>query len=261
MKEMESRVSKFPRELRHVGGSLVWEGLLRRLNLEFSEESRQNLLAANLLLKKYSEVVYVNHTSSMEDMELPVSMVLTFLTNTKRIIGPVAMQHYDPGRDWKNAVLLRLLKPLGIEIFPIVQPVGIDEKATMYSDEKTLQMSADLRTATTNAVRNPGTVFGITPEGTRSPNGRLLPARKGIGYLESYDPSDTLRYIPVAIVLKKFYSSPKIEVGQPLSLGEMNINNKTLPEDPKERAQILANAHMQRLAGMLPLEMRGVYKV
>lgn len=259
MKEMGDRLAGFPRELRHVAAVKAWEGFLRRMNLEFSGESRQNLVYANQLLKQNSMVVYVNHTSLMKDVELPVSMVLSFLTNTKRIIGPVAMRHYDPARDPISATLLRLLKPLGIEVFPIVQPESIDGGAIVYGDEQKRQMSTALRTVTVNAVRNPGTIFGIAPEGTRSKDGKLLSAKRGIGYLESYDPKHTMYYLPVAIVLEKFSDHPSIQVGEPLRLGEMNLELETLPKDPKERAQFLADVHMQRLADMLPQEMRGAY--
>lgn len=259
MKEMGERLTGFPREFRHKAAVSVWEGLLHRLNLEFSEESRQNLLAANELLRQNSVVVYLNHTAMMEDVALLVSMVLTYLTNAKRIIGPVAMKHYDPARDPINATLLRSLKVLGIETFPIVQPVDIDKHATVYSDRKIQRMRENLKIVTANAVRNPGTVFGITPEGTRSNDGKLLPAKKGIGYLESYDANDTLHYLPVALALEKYFNHPKIEVGLPLRLGEMNLEKSILPEDPKERAQFLVDVHMQRLVGMLPQEMKGVY--
>lgn len=228
-------------------------------NLEFSEESRQNLVDANQALSEHSLVIYVNHTSMVEDVGLPVTMVLSFLTNTKRIIGPVAMKHYDPARDPVNAVLLRMLKTIGIEIYPIVQSEDIDGNAAAYGVEKTQQLSTDVRNAMADAVTNPGTVFGITPEGTRSRDGRLIRAKKGIGYLANYDPEHTLYYLPVAIVLEKFSDHPSIRVGRPLRLDEMNLDLHTLPDDPRDRAQYLADVHMQRLADLLPREMRGEY--
>jgi 1-acyl-sn-glycerol-3-phosphate acyltransferase len=259
MKETEAEPANLPREIRRVIAAGVWEGLLRGLHLEFTEESRRNLFEANELLKNNSMVVYINHTSMMEDVELPVSMVMAFLTNTRRIVGPIAMKHYDPARDWKNAVLLRFLKPLGVEIFPIVQPENVDANAEVYGDEEKRQMSIRLRAVMADAVKSPGTVIGLTPEGTRSKKGTLLPARGGIGYLESYDTDQTLRYLPVVIVLKKYSDRPKIQAGKPLSLGEMGLEKNMLPADPKERARFLADLHMERLAGMLPPSMRGAY--
>ncbi len=260
MRENEAGLGGSLREFRRAAAGKVWEGLLRRLNLEFSEESRQNILSANELLKENSVVFYISHTS-MTDAELAVPMVFNFLTNAKRIIGPAAMKHYDPARDFKSAMLLRALKPLGIQILPIVQPEDKDStNANIYSDKRSQRMSANLRIITENVMKLPGSVYGIAPEGTRSDNGALLPAKKGIGYLEAYDQADKLRYLPVAIVYGKFSNHPKIEVGKPLSLGEMNLEKSSLPKDPKERAQYLADVHMQRLADMLPPEMRGVYR-
>jgi len=258
MKETAGKLG-FSRELRHLAASKICESLLRKLNLEFSEESHQNLLETNKLLAQHSVIIYINHTSMLVDVELPISMVLTHLTNAKRIVGPVAMKHYDPSRDKKNAMFLRLLKPLGIEVFPIVQPKSIDEDAIGYSGEEKQSLSADLKVAITNAVNFPGKVLGITPEGTRSKNGKLLPARTGIGYLESYDPNNSLRYLPIAIILERFSNCPKFEVGKPFGLGELNIEKGTLPEDPKKRARTLTDMHMLRLASMLPPEMRGAY--
>ena len=259
---MGERLAGFPRELRHRAAVKVWERLLRNLNLEFSEESRQNLLAANQLLKQNSVVFYINHKSLKKDAALSVSMVLAFLTNAKQIIGPAAMGRYDPSRDLKNAILLRALRPLGIQILPIARPEEIDKlDATRYSEEEKKQMRTDLRIATEEAVRNPGTVFGIAPEGTsKSLDGALLPARNGIGYLEAFDPDDNLVYLPVAYDYGISSGHPKIQVGKPLSLREMNLEKSMLPEDSKERAQFLTTVHMKRLADMLPAEMRGVYK-
>ena len=120
-------------------------------------------------------------------------------------------------------------------------------------------MSNKLKEATINAVRNPGSVFGITPEGTRNENGMLLPAKKGIGHLEGYDPDHSLYYLPIALVLPKYSQHPKIEVGEALKLNEIIPDLRALPEDPKIRAQVLTDTHMQRLAQMLPEKMRGVY--
>ena len=97
--------------------------MLERNNLEFNSSSRQNLTGANEILKEGSLVVYLNHTTQKEDVLLSVSIGFNFLTNAKRIIGPAAMRHYDLFRDPKHAIPLRILKPISIEFFPIVQPV------------------------------------------------------------------------------------------------------------------------------------------
>jgi hypothetical protein len=248
-----------PKELRRKAASFVWEEMLDRNNLEFSASSQQNLTDANQLLKESSLVAYLNHSTQKEDVIISVVLAFNYLTNAKRIIGPAAMRHYDLFRDPKHAIPLRMLKPLGIEFFPIVQPLEIDKNAGVYNDERTQKMSNKLKEATMEAVRNPGSIFGITPEGTRNDNGALINARRGIGYLESYDPDHSLYYLPVALVLPSFSNNPKIEVGKALKLNEIIPDLKELPDNPKIRAQFLTDIHMQRLARMLPEEMRGVY--
>jgi hypothetical protein len=260
MKETEGRFGGISWELRHLAAIPVWEGLLRGIGLEFSQKSRQHLFKANELLRDNPVLIYANHSSMEEDVALTVSMGLTYLTNTRRIIGPAAMKHYDYSRDRKNAMLLRLLKPLGgIEFLPMVQPETIDSNAAKYGKEEVEEMRTTLRTEMENIVSSPRTIFGITPEGTRSEDGKLIRVRLGIGYFESYDMYDRIRYLPVAIVLPKCSSQPKIEIGEPLSLAETDLDKNNLPADPKTRAQFVADFHMTRLAEMLPPEMRGVY--
>ena len=245
------KVTHFAHELRHIAAAKMWNRLLQQLGLEFSEESQRNLIHANNLLKDNSLVVYINHTS-MKDAELAISMVFSFLTNAKRIIGPAGMKHYDINRDPKNAMLFRLLKSLGITILPIAQQD--DDRDYGYVEE---QMRTKLRDTTKSTMELPGSVDGIAPEGTRSRDGKLLQAKRGIGFLDGYNPG--LFYLPVAIAYREFSGQPSIFVGKPLCLKDMIAEETELPNEPKEKAQFLADLHMQRLAGMLPEHMRGFY--
>jgi 1-acyl-sn-glycerol-3-phosphate acyltransferase len=119
--------------------------------------------------------------------------------------------------------------------------------------------------ADTQALRNASThlqnggILGISPEGTRSQTGGLIPAKTGVAYL-----ADRVQVplIPVAITgtWKAFRKiillrRPRITVrfGKPFTLP---------PLDRQDRAKSLRNNTdeiMSRIATLLPPEYRGVY--
>ncbi len=104
-----------------------------------------------------------------------------------------------------------------------------------------------------------GGVLGISPEGTRSQTGKLIPAKTGVAYLAdraqvSIVPvgvSGTWKAIPKIITLRR----PRITIhfGKPFTLP---------PLDREDRATSLRNNTdeiMCRIAALLPSEYRGVY--
>jgi 1-acyl-sn-glycerol-3-phosphate acyltransferase len=107
-------------------------------------------------------------------------------------------------------------------------------------------------------VQNGG-ILGISPEGTRSPNGALIPAKTGVAYL-----ADIARVpiIPVAITgthngLRRAFTlqRPRIIVrfGKPFTLPPLDRRNRD--------ASLACNTDeiMCRIAVMLPAEYYGVY--
>jgi hypothetical protein len=231
-----------------------WEEIRKKQGFEFSSESQDNLRKFNSVLADHSAVIYVNHTKKT-DVAIGASLLLS-LSNTKRIIAPVGMRHYDLKRDPLSGMSLRFLKIFNAHAIPVVQ---IDDK-TDYGKKKQ-EMIDRLKRETSKLIGLAGSVYGITPEGTRSLNGTLLRAKKGIGYLEGYD-SETY-YLPAAIIYKNQTQPPQLPeviIGQPLQLRNIVPNNIVLPEDPQERAQTLADLHMRRLAKLMPENLRGVYK-
>ena len=119
--------------------------------------------------------------------------------------------------------------------------------------------------ADTRAVRNAtehlkrGGVLGISPEGTRSPTGGLIPAKTGGAYLADragvpivpIGVTGTWRAIPKVLLLQR----PRITVcfGQPFSLPPVSRENRSAALQ-KNTDEIMA-----RIAALLPPEYRGVY--
>jgi len=231
------------------GSTFVWNLLRNKLNLEFSQESQTNINRLNELLLTHPAVVYINHTSKLDAL-MAVSMVLSQLTNAKNILGPVGMKHYDWRRDPVSAGFLRLLKYMNIRALPIVQ---VDDKVD-YGERQRLMIENLKRE--TEIIREPGSVYGIVPEGTRSKDGSLLKANKGIGYLGGYG---EIFYLPVVFIYQKPAPKQGIILGEPLQLKDIIPQGMQLSQDPREKAQTIANLHMSRLAALMPYSLRGVY--
>jgi 1-acyl-sn-glycerol-3-phosphate acyltransferase len=119
--------------------------------------------------------------------------------------------------------------------------------------------------ADTHAVRaatehlKGGGVLGISPEGTRSPTGGLIPAKTGVAFLADRagvpivptGVTGTWRAIPEVLLLQR----PRITVrfGKPFTLPSVNRENRSAALQ-KNTDEIMA-----RIAALLPPEYRGVY--
>ena len=229
----------------------TWDLLQDVFGLEFSQESQVNVNKLNEKLKTGAGVIYINHTSS-KDVPVVISLIRSQLTNTKQLFGPVSMKHYDFRRRPVSAVVLRSLKLLGIQPLPIVQV----SDARDYG-EKRREMLEALKLETEN-MKQPGSVYGIAPEGTRNKkDGTLQRANRGIGYLEQY--GREIHYLPLVIMSKKHSDLFSVLAGEPLQLDNIIPTNLILPLDKKERAQTIADLHMERMADLMPEELRGVY--
>lgn len=233
----------------------IWDRMRDKHNFEpLSEQSLQNLARANEHLKQGALVVYLNHTST-NDAPVAISLVLSHLTNARRFMGPAGMKHYDLSRDPKNAVLLRALRLLNIHAMPVVQHDDLEH----YPPEKRERLLTNLKRKAQNLLSKPGSIYGITPEGTRNrETGTLLRARPGIGKLQKY--SHNLTYLPIAITYAQHSEQPQVVIGAPERLGDLvNVFDVMLPQEENERAQAIADLLMYNLSLLMPESLRGVY--
>ena len=104
-----------------------------------------------------------------------------------------------------------------------------------------------------------GGLLGIAPEGTRSKNGGLLPAKSGVAYLAS---KSQAKIVPIAITgTENAWSSlmklrrPKIKIifGAPFELPPIDRSRRELD------LQSNTDEIMCRIAALLPEKYRGVY--
>jgi 1-acyl-sn-glycerol-3-phosphate acyltransferase len=105
------------------------------------------------------------------------------------------------------------------------------------------------------ALLRQGQLFGIYPEGTRSPDGRLYRARPGVGWLAL---NSGLPVIPVAMfgtdrVLPPGHSVPRlgkvrIKIGKPLTFGARTGDEGTgRPEAPAKLRRAIADDVLQAI--------------
>jgi 1-acyl-sn-glycerol-3-phosphate acyltransferase len=147
-------------------------------------------------------IIASNHLSLVDSIFLPLvlSRPLTFAAKSEYFTGK------RPGQR-VAAVYLRATRQLSVD------------RADTRAAQETLQAALDLLRA--------GELFGIYPEGTRSPDGRLYRGRTGVGYLAL---ASGLPVIPVAMigtdrVLAPGHTIPSlhrvaIRVGEPLTFEE-----------------------------------------
>jgi hypothetical protein len=249
-----------PRDLDHQRlrarvAEAIFNFACRRNHMEISENSIFHLHKFNEVLKKGSAVVYINHVG-MADFTVASPMVI-MLPATRRFLGPIAMKHYDFRRDPATAAAFRLFRLAGIYASPVVQP----NDTASYTVEAQMRMSRNLHTETARLLQMPGTVYGIPPEGTRSKDGILKRAQRGIGHLESVvGKGMKLTYMPVGLVYAPHMSdTPEICVGSPFTLNELFPSRTVFSKRPKERDQQVTDVLMLKLAEMLPQGSRGAY--
>jgi 1-acyl-sn-glycerol-3-phosphate acyltransferase len=104
-----------------------------------------------------------------------------------------------------------------------------------------------------------GGLLGISPEGTRSPSGALIPAKTGVAYLADVA---QVPIIPVAITgthngIKRAFTLQRprftLRFGCPFSLPP--VNRRSRETDLKLNTDEI----MCRIAAMLPTELYGIY--
>lgn len=215
-------------------------------------EDEENLALLRDHLRRHSAVVYFNHLF-LGDGPLVIAFLLDALGDSIRAISAVeSRKHYDFRRDPVNASILRLARPLGIRLFPVVQHYDRDS----YSFAERIRWLRKLVKGAREVLGQPGGIVIIAPEGTRSPDGALQKAQSGIAHLDRY--GNSVRFFPVAIIPRdnfgrgvSFGSVFELKTGRPFLAREI------LPETPEGLS--LADGMMLRLARLLPERMRGFY--
>lgn len=133
----------------------------------------------------------------------------------------------------------------------LLNRVGVIWVRRGYADRTALQ-------AALTALRA-GVMLGVAPEGTRSPNGRLQPAKAGIAFLAT---KANVPIVPAAVINTDRAFSQLCRLRRPRLTLKIGPPFRLPPLTPQLRSTQL-RAHtdeiMLRLAALLPPRHRGVY--
>lgn len=113
-----------------------------------------------------------------------------------------------------------------------------------------------------------GHVLAVFPEGTRSPDGRLQPAKDGVAVLASRSGAtvvpigvgDSDRLWPKGKRLPRFTPSVTVRIGEPFRLDEaLSIADPDAARDRRLAKEAGTRLIMRRIAALLPARQRGAY--
>jgi hypothetical protein len=246
------RISKGQEIFRGVALKII-EGLYPYKLRGPEDESNIHILKEKLESGE-SAVVMFNHTF-LGDPAVAIRELFKYLDISTGISAPGSRKHYDPGRYPIDAAIMRLSKPFGIELVPVVQHYDRES----YNRVEALGGFRELIKIASGTLNQPGQLLVIAPEGTRGKQGSnrtLIRAQNAIRHFKNYNPN--IWYFPMAIIPEKedygfgFFGKGEVRAGRPFQARD--IEQQDIPQGLK-----LADAIMLRIAELLPPEMRGFY--
>jgi hypothetical protein len=247
-------------------GLAEWATKQGLYEFQFYGETEANINLLREHLKEGSMVFYINHFGFDDEAIVAAFLMNNFGDLISRIGGPVSKKHYDGRECYKSptnllhALALRAGPLLGVEETPVVQhyDTGYEEAVAQNSRRQFFKSALEI-------LSTPGGVVFIAPEGRISPTGTLLPAQAGIGMLAKLCRKKELPvcFVPLAIVAEgrvgrwfNLFGRENdrrfgLNMGAPIpleSLGGRGMDGENI-----------ADELMEKLALLLPEELRGVY--
>lgn len=229
--------------------------LLNNANLEV--EGQENLSEVRQHLRKGSLMVYFNH-SSLADPGIIIRLLKENIQDDYSEIAFFASQkHLDPERSFLTRIVMEEgARREGIVAIPVVQRYDRES----YT-EKEVQINLRAIREGLKILKSPGGVLVVSPEGTRSPEGKLIEGQEGAWLLLKR--AEKALALPVGIIGARklvgrwgYLPAPWVKVN--LRLGEPLTAKKTMEEADKKNVEA-QDLLMFKLASLLPVEMRGVY--
>lgn len=225
-------------------GQATWE--LTRKIVHPEIEGAENFAIAKEHLRNGGTVLaYSNDPLKKTEIPIVGIAIETHLTSIDHLGGFISRRQVDTSIGIPNKIQNFILMDIwakypGVKMIPIVQPKdrGRYPDWEKFNEEAFEEGKAHLR--------KPGNVFGITPEGQRSPT--LLEAEAGLAVMFR-DAKDIALAIPFGI----HHDSSKITVGRPFSWADSLADYKRNPTmKTKDRMMV-------RLAILLKEQQRGHY--
>ena len=259
---MGTEQSKFTQLIRSTEflslNTAIAEVMLRRFNYVLSPYSEENLTRHRECLADGSLVLYLNHITREDPFLAGALSVSTLRGQLRGVLAPIGARHY---REFGNknpiyAALLNHIHLTGIEVLPVPQPYYGDE----FTGSETTRMNRNFVRSARDVLGQKGGMLVITPEGTRSPDGRLQEAQPGIEHLEKF--GERVHFVPWGMIPLEPYDR---EDG--LGKVEVNIGIPHVRQEIEARwdrsvhgsKMSFADMLMADLAARLPRKMQGAY--
>ncbi|MCH7951144.1 hypothetical protein IH980_00205 [Patescibacteria group bacterium] len=228
-----------------------------------SPESQENLEPHREHLKTRSLAIFLNHFTRKDPFLVGALAVRELHGQLQQIAAPVGANHYFEfqRQGFLKYLLLQTAPLYGFEVFPVPRPNNESDYEAHITPKQRKRVSRDFSNKGRKVMGKAGGVFLITPEATRSADGKLQTAQPGVEHLEGYGPS--VLYAPWAVIPHGDYNREQV------GLVEINIGA------PRSKEEIEREWHqrgisegipfkdilMYDLAAHLPPNMRGVYEL
>lgn len=219
-------------------------------------QGEENFIQTKEHLKEGSLLCYFNHNSIVDPGLLTNLLIENLGEEIKECIAPGSYKHLDPERSILGPIKGWTMRGFAykkrLKLYPAVQ--FYDTKS--YSDELVRDVNIDFALRARDALRSPGGVVLIAPEGTRNQgNIQLLKAQEGIGLFLRGGKNVVTQ--PIALIdcglPWSVIRRPEVVIGPIYS-------SKQVREVAEEKGlETTEDAMMVLLAQLLPKEYRGVY--
>lgn len=238
-------------------GDNLWALINNIYRIHESKESITNFAYLKRHIHEGSAIVYFNHLC-LDDGHLIFSLLLSRLGRSLSVIGgPESKKHFDFRANPLDALVMRTAMILGIQLVPVVQ--NYDQ--ANYSPEEALSLNRNFIRQAKHILGQPGGILCLAPEETRSKDGCLQQAQRGVALASRLgDVLVPLYFAPLAIIPQgQFRRGLNIKPNNPQAF-ELKMGAPfTLPYHRKDQDQQIISILMTNLANLLPPEMRGVW--
>jgi len=172
--------------------------LKRLFTVEVSEGSEANIKSIRAHLENGSVVFYYNQISNTDGPVIIATIAQNMGPSINHLAVLGAYKDYDVARNLTSlsrlgqSLVMRFAPSFfSVEMLPIIQAYDKDS----YSKEANHVLLRRFIKRSREILRQPGGAFLLSPEGTRSPDGKLQKALPGIEHLGKYG---NVVFVPIA---------------------------------------------------------------
>jgi len=204
---------------------------------------------------EYNFILYFNHISFNDPGVLVMVADMINPASSRHLVVPTSYSHLDTNsiKGRLSEMGMGVVRKCGIEVLPVIQTFQINNPKYGYTEDEARNTYVKLINRF-KELKNTNTPTGvlISPEGTRSEDGKMIKAESGVvaaGRLLA-----PVIYVPLAITYEGKYKRNGMNIGKKM---DVNIGEVTIQESPRDYPSV--DDLIKKLAKALPEEMRGVW--